>query len=95
MLAKRTIKAKILELCKGKEGLLRCEYENWQHYLHGDKDAPLYSTTKQQQIASKRLGEKLKPDKEYPLIPRRDVHRANTRLAPYWLKIPIYDVGAE
>lgn len=40
MKAKKTIKAKILELRKGKEELLRREYENWQRYLHGDKSVP-------------------------------------------------------
>jgi len=35
---------------------------------------------------------KLKPNKEYPMILRRDVYRANTKLTPYWLKIPIYRV---
>ena len=35
---------------------------------------------------------KLKPNKEYPLILRRDVYKANTKLTPCWLKIPIYGV---
>jgi hypothetical protein len=48
MLAKKTIKAKILELRKGKEELLKREYENFQHYLRGDKSVPLYSATRQQ-----------------------------------------------
>jgi len=48
MKAKKVIKAKILELRKGKEGLLRREYENFQRYLHGNKSALLYSATKQQ-----------------------------------------------
>ncbi|MEM3832104.1 MAG: transposase [Thermoprotei archaeon] len=92
MKAKKTIKAKILELRKGKEELLRREYENWQRYLHGDKSVPLYSATKQQaDRLLKRLGN-VKPNKEYPLILRRDVYRADTKLTPYWLKIPIYGV---
>jgi len=45
---KKTIKGKILELRKGKEELLKREYENFQRYLHGDKTAPLYSATKQE-----------------------------------------------
>jgi len=93
MKAKKTVKAKILELRKGKEELLRREYENWQRYLRGDKFAPLYSATKQQaERLLQRLRGGLKPDKEYPLILRRDVYRANTKLTPYWLKIPIYGV---
>ncbi|MBC7113139.1 MAG: IS200/IS605 family element transposase accessory protein TnpB [Candidatus Methanomethyliales bacterium] len=89
----KTIKAKVLELRKGKEELLRREYENWQNYLRGDKTAQLFSATKQQ--AERLLGRlkgKLKPNKEYPLILRRDVYRANTKLTPYWLKIPVYGV---
>jgi hypothetical protein len=32
---------------------------------------------------------KLKPNREYPMILRRDVYRADTKLTPYWLKIPM------
>lgn len=46
MRARKTIKGKILELRKGKEELLRREYENFQRYLRGDRSAPLYSATK-------------------------------------------------
>ncbi|MDT7877448.1 MAG: hypothetical protein RQ862_02690 [Candidatus Caldarchaeales archaeon] len=35
--ARKTIKAKILELRRGKEELLKREYENFQRHLHGDK----------------------------------------------------------
>ncbi|MCS7124521.1 MAG: transposase [Candidatus Bathyarchaeota archaeon] len=93
MKAKKTIKAKILELRKGKEELLTREYESWQRYLRGDKTVPLYSATKQQaDRLLKRLGDKFNPNREYPLILRRDVYRAETKLTPYWLKIPIYGV---
>lgn len=92
MKAKKTIKAKILELRKGKAELLRREYENFQRYLHGDKYALLYSATRQQaDRLLKRIG-KPKEGKEYPLILRRDVYRAETKLTQYWLKIPIYGV---
>ncbi|MEM0053491.1 MAG: transposase [Nitrososphaeria archaeon] len=91
MKAKKTIKAKILELRKGKAELLKREYENFQRYLHGDKSVPLYSATKQQADRLRRIG-KPKEGKEYPLILRRDVYRADTKLTPYWLKIPIYGV---
>jgi len=92
MRAKKTIKAKILELRKGKEEALKREYENWQRYLNGDKTAPLYSATKQQaERLLKRIG-KSKVGKGYPLILRRDVYRATTKLTQYWLKIPIYGV---
>lgn len=92
-LVKKPIKAKILELRKGKGELLRREYENFQRYLRGDKSVPLYSATKQQaDRLLRRLKGKLKPDKEYPMILRRDVYRADTKLTPYWLKIPIHGV---
>jgi putative transposase len=90
--AKKTIKAKILELRKGKEGLLKLEYENFQRYLHGDKSVPLYSATKQQADRFlKRIG-KPKEGKDYPLILRHDIYRAETKLTQYWLRIPIYRV---
>ena len=89
MKARKTIKAKILELRRGKEELLRREYENWQRYIRGDKSAQLYSATKQQEDRLlRKLGDKFNPNKEYPLILRRDVYRAETKLTPYWLKIP-------
>jgi len=92
MKVKKTIKAKILELRKGKQELLEREYENFQRYLYGNKSVPLYSATKQQADRFlKRIG-KPKEGKEYPLILRRDVYRADTKLTPYWLKIPIYGV---
>jgi len=92
MKAKKTIKAKILELRKGKQELLAREYENFQRYIHGEKLAPLYPATRQQaDRALKRIG-KPKERKEYPLILRRDVYRAETKLTQYWLKIPIYGV---
>jgi hypothetical protein len=95
MKARKTIKAKILELRKGKEELLRREYENFQRYLRGDRSAPLYSTTKQQaDNLLRRLKGKLKPNKEYPMILRRDVYRANTKLTPYWLKILYMELKA-
>jgi len=92
MRAKKTIKAKILELRKGKQELLIREYENFQRYLHGDTSVPLYSATKQQaDRLLKRIG-KPREGKEYPLILRRDVYRATTKLTPYWLKIPVHGV---
>jgi IS605 OrfB family transposase len=93
MKVRKTIKGKILELRKGKEELLKREYENFQRYLCGDRSVPLYSATKQQaERLLRRLKGKLKPNKEYPMILRRDVYRANTKLTPYWLKIPIHRI---
>jgi putative transposase len=96
MKVRKTIKCKILELRKGKEELLRLEYENFQRYMHGDKSAKLYSATKQQaDRLLRKLNGKIKPNKEYPLILRNDVYKvykADTKLTPYWLKLPIYGV---
>lgn len=90
--AKKTIKAKILELRKRKEELLKREYESFQRYLHGDKSVPLYSATRQQAERLLKRIKKPKEGKEYPLILRRDIYRAETKLTKYWLKIPIYGV---
>jgi len=90
---KYVFNAIFLERRKRKEELLKREYENWQRYLRGDKKVPLYSATKQQaERLLRRLKGKVKPNKEYPMILRRDVYRADTKLTPYWLKIPIYGV---
>jgi Fic family protein len=68
MKVKKTIKAKILELRKGKEELLKHEYENWQKYLRGDKTVPLYSVTKQQaDRLLRRLKDRFNREKEYPV----------------------------
>jgi putative transposase len=96
LIAKKTIKAKVLELRRGKESLLIKEYQNWQRYIHGDRSAELYSATKQQaekfiRRLQKQNGGTLK-DKEYPMILRNDVYRADTKLTQYWIKIPIHGV---
>jgi len=97
MLAKKMIKAKILELRAGKRILLEQECANHQRYLHGDKSALLYSATKQQadrflNRLKKQNGGKLDPAKEYPMILRNDiydVHKADTKLTQYWIRIPV------
>jgi putative transposase len=93
MKAKKTIKAKILELRKGKEELLRREYENFQRYLYGDISVPLYSVTKQQADRFlRRVRGRISKNKEYPLILRRDsikLVKQNKKLTPYWFKIPV------
>jgi len=97
MLAKKTIKAKILELREGKKRLLEEEYQNYQRYMKGDKGVRLYSAARQQAdrflIRLRRQnGGKLDPAKEYPLILRNDVydiHKEDTKLTPYWIRIPV------
>lgn len=95
MLAKRTIKAKVLELRKGKAELLLREYLNFQRFLHDDKSVLLYSATKQQaERMLKRIGSP-KEGKEYPLILRRDVYKlekTENKLTGYWLRVPICGV---
>lgn len=96
MMAKKTIKAKLLDLRNRKEELLRGEYDNWQRFLRGDSTASLYSATRQQaerflRRIKKQNGSGINP-KEYPMILRRDVYHANTKMTPYWLKIPVYGV---
>jgi len=61
--AKKTIRAKIICLTKGKQRLLEDEYSNLQRLLHGE-DTKLYSANKQQAL---RYYKKIKPGKEYPL----------------------------
>jgi cyclopropane fatty-acyl-phospholipid synthase-like methyltransferase len=63
-------KAKVLELRKGKGELLKREYENFNAAFTGT--SLFHSATRQQ--AEGFLEGKLKPNKEYPTIPRRDVY---------------------
>jgi putative transposase len=96
MLAKKTIKAKILDLRKGKRRLLEEEYQNWQIYLKGDKNAKLYAATRHQadrflKRLKRQNGGEIKA-KEYPLILRNDVydvHEGDTKVTPYWIRIPV------
>ena len=88
MKARRTIKAKIVHLTKGKQRLLDEEYANLQRLLQGE-DAELYSANRQQ---AKRFYEKVKPNKEYPLSIRKDllkVELRKTRIAKHWARIPV------
>jgi putative transposase len=97
MLAKKTIKAKILELREGKKQFLKEEFQNFQKYLKGDKNVKLYSATKQQadrffRRLRKQNGGKTDETKEYPLILRNDVYdvrKEDTQLTPYWIRIPV------
>jgi len=92
MLAKRTIKAKVLELRKGKAELLLREYLNFQRYLHGDESVLLYSATRQQAERLLKRIDKPKEGKEYPLILRNDVYKTENKLTHYWLRVPISGV---
>lgn len=89
MKVKKTIKAKIVELTNIKKEQLEKEYSNLQRFLQGEKDVKLYSANKQQ---AKRFYKKIKPGKEYPLSIRKDlikVEKRDTKIANYWVRIPV------
>jgi len=93
LLPTKTVKAKVLELRHGKAIALEREYENFQRYLHGCRDVPLYSATKQQADRLLKRIKKPKPHREYPLILRNDVYRLDRtkcKLAEWWLRVPVY-----
>ena len=74
---KLTIKAKITDDSKTKLESLNREYKAFQTYFQGNKNIDLYSATKQQadryrDRILKNKG-KINPDKDYPLILRRDL----------------------
>jgi IS605 OrfB family transposase len=75
---------------------LNREYENYQRYIKGDRSVELYSATKQQAdrflARLRKTGGSIDPEKEYPLLLRRGVYKAETKLTPYWIKIPVYGV---
>ncbi|MEM3390356.1 MAG: transposase [Thermoproteota archaeon] len=92
IIAKKTVKAKILELRKEEEELLRREYESFQRYLRGEKTVPLYAATKQQaDRLLKKLNGRLK-EREYPLMLRNDTYKVDVGQSPYLLKIPVYGI---
>jgi len=95
MLLQKTIKAKVYKPTNMKLSLLAREYSNFQRELKG-LPSLLYSATKQQaQRLKKRLGKRLKRNKEYPLILRNDCYRVewqDTKLVKVWIKVPIHGV---
>jgi len=95
MLLQKTIKAKVYKPTNTKLFLLTKEYEEFQRELR-NSPSHLYSATKQQaQRFKKRLGKRLKRNKEYPLILRNDSYRVkiqDTKLVKAWIKIPVCDV---
>jgi len=88
----KTIKCKLIGLTKRKLELLNREYDNFQHYLKTGEDKGVYSATKQQ---GKRTYRKIDPNKEYPLVIRKDlmdIRKTNNKLAVYWARIPVHGV---
>jgi transposase len=97
-MTKLTVKAKITDDSKTKLSLIESEYWNYQTYLRsGRKNAEginLYSATKQQaERVFKRIKEQPKPNKQYPLVLRRDlvdIQKDSKFPCVYWMKIPVY-----
>ncbi len=88
MIVKKTIKAKIVGLTNIKKGQLEVEYNNIQKLLKGEK-AELHSANRQQAL---RFYKRVKPNKEYPLSIRKDlikVEKRDTKIANYWVRIPV------
>ena len=89
---RKTVRCKLVGLTKRKCELLSREYDNFQHYLRTGEDKGVYSATKQQ---GKKTYRKVDPDKEYPLVMRKDlmdIRRTNNKLATYWARIPVHGV---
>ncbi len=85
----KTIKAKVVGLTNVKHQVLDHEYEELQRFLQGDPSIELYSANKQQ---AKRFYKSIKPKREYPLSIRKDlirVERRDTKIACYWVRIPV------
>jgi hypothetical protein len=78
MLAKKTIKAIVLELCKGKYELLTGEYKISNVILAATKlFRSIMSPSNRQRIL---------------FILRNNIYRAETKLTKYWLKVPVHGV---
>ncbi|MFQ6130024.1 MAG: RNA-guided endonuclease InsQ/TnpB family protein [Candidatus Hadarchaeaceae archaeon] len=89
MEVQKTIKAKVVGLTNVKRQVLDYEYEGLQRFLQGDPSIELYSANKQQ---AKRFYKCIKPKREYPLSIRKDlirVERRDTKIARYWVRIPV------
>jgi len=89
MKVQKTIKAKVVGLTKIKRRILDHEYEGLQRFLQGDSNVELYSANKQQ---ARRFYKRIKLEREYPLSIRKDlirVERQDTKLARYWVRIPV------
>lgn len=89
MEVQKVIKAKIVGLTNIKRQILDHEYDSLQLFLQGDISVELYSANKQQ---AKRFYRCVKPEREYPLSIRKDliqVERRDTKLARYWVRIPV------
>lgn len=89
MKVQKVVKAKVVGLTRIKRQILNHEYDGLQQFLQGDPRIELYSANKQQ---AKRFYKRIKPDREYPLSIRKDlirVERHDTKIAHYWVRIPV------
>lgn len=96
----KTIVAKIgyATLTETKQQALDHEYDAFQNYINGDKNADLYSATKQ--AADKYIENKIE-DKDYPWFVRNDVvtvedphslGQHDTEVSDWWLELPVSQV---
>lgn len=89
MQVQKVVKAKVVGLTRVKRQILDHEYEGLQRFLRGDTNVELYSANKQQ---AKRFYKRIKPEQGYPLSIRKDlirVERRGTKVAQYWVRIPV------
>ena len=92
MKVRKAVRCELVGLTRRKRELLNREYDNFQHYLRTGEDKGVYSATKQQ---GKRTYRKIDPEKEYPLVIRKDlmdIRKTDSKLATYWARIPVHGV---
>ena len=92
MKVRKAVRCKPVGLTRRKLELLNREYNNFQHYLRTGEDKGVYSATRQQ---GKRTYRKVDPDREYPLVIRKDlmdIRKTDNKLAAYWARIPVHGV---
>ena len=96
----KTIIAKIDydSLTQTKQAAINHEYDAFQHYINGDKNADLYSATKQ--AADKYIEDEIE-NRDYPWFVRNDVveieyphslEQHKTDLSDWWLELPVSQV---
>jgi len=89
MQVQKVVKAKVVGLTRIKRRILNHEYDGLQRFLRGDSSVELYSANKQQ---ARRFYKHIKLEREYPLSLRKDlirIERRGTKLARYWVRIPV------